>query len=107
MNFHKFEDGEKVLGNKTVLTPAKKGSESLRATVPVNIVRQFNFKAGDKFDWSLVVKDGKIGVEIYFIKTIPNAGQPSPVVVSNLMKWELKGIDGCVYEASPDREAVA
>jgi len=45
------------LGKKTVLGPATKKGESLRTTVPVSIVRQFNLKVGDKLDWSLIAKD--------------------------------------------------
>lgn len=45
------------MGKKTVLTPATKKGESLRTTVPVSIVRQFNLKVGDKLDWALIAKD--------------------------------------------------
>jgi len=58
------------LGKKTVLTPASKGSETLRTTVPVNIVRQFNLKAKDNLDWSLKVEDGKMVIAIKPVITV-------------------------------------
>ena len=58
------------MGKKTVLTPASKGSETLRTTVPVNIVRQFNLKAKDNLDWSLKVEDGKMVIAIKPVITV-------------------------------------
>ncbi len=52
------------MGKKTVLTPSSKDGETLRTTVPVNIVRQFNLKAGDKLDWSLKIEDGKMNISV-------------------------------------------
>lgn len=59
------------MGKKTVLTPAMKGSETLRATVPVSIVRQFNLKARDKLDWSLEVEDGEMVIAVKPVKVVP------------------------------------
>ncbi len=52
------------MGKKTILTPARKGSVTLRATVPVDIVRSLKLKAGDELDWSLKVEDGKMGIDV-------------------------------------------
>jgi bifunctional DNA-binding transcriptional regulator/antitoxin component of YhaV-PrlF toxin-antitoxin module len=32
----------------------------LRTTVPASIVKQFNLNDGDKLDWSIDIKDGKM-----------------------------------------------
>ena len=40
---------------KSVVTSAGATSESLRTTIPIEISRQLNLKAGDVLDW-LVVK---------------------------------------------------
>lgn len=45
-------------GETTVLSGATTNSKSLRATVPIGIVRQFGLKEGDKINWQLTVKDG-------------------------------------------------
>lgn len=52
------------MGKKTVLTPARKGSVTLRVTVPVDIVRPLKLKAGDEFEWSLKVENGKMGIDV-------------------------------------------
>jgi bifunctional DNA-binding transcriptional regulator/antitoxin component of YhaV-PrlF toxin-antitoxin module len=48
------------MGEITTLTKAATKTTSLRTTVPASIVRQFNLEDGDKLDWSLDVKDGKM-----------------------------------------------
>lgn len=48
------------MGEITKLTLAKTKSTSLRTTVPMSIVRQFKLTEGDKIDWTLDVKDGKM-----------------------------------------------
>jgi len=35
-------------------------SASLRTTVPASIVKQFNLKDGDKLEWILDIKDGRM-----------------------------------------------
>ena len=51
-------------GETTKLTLAKTRSESLRTTVPMSIVRQFDLKAGDKLSWKLEAKNGEIHIII-------------------------------------------
>lgn len=60
------------MGEITTLTKAATKTTSLRTTVPASIVRQFNVKDGDKLDWSLDVKDGKMIVLVQPIKKAEN-----------------------------------
>jgi len=54
-------EGEKMEGGiTTTLTPAKTKSISLRTTVPISIVKQFNLKAGDKLNWKFEVNNGEM-----------------------------------------------
>ena len=53
-----------VNGGTTTLTPATPNGKSLRATVPIGIVRQFRLKVGDKLNWTLEARDGEIIVVI-------------------------------------------
>jgi antitoxin component of MazEF toxin-antitoxin module len=55
-------------GETTKLTLAKTKSESLRTTVPMSIVRQFNLKVGDKLGWKLEVKNGSLIIVVYPLK---------------------------------------
>jgi bifunctional DNA-binding transcriptional regulator/antitoxin component of YhaV-PrlF toxin-antitoxin module len=48
------------MGEITKLTLAKTASTSLRTTVPISIVRQFRLGDGDKLEWTLDIKDGKM-----------------------------------------------
>jgi antitoxin component of MazEF toxin-antitoxin module len=41
------------MGSTTVLTRASSRGNSLRTTVPVDIVRQFNLAEGDKLSWEI------------------------------------------------------
>lgn len=60
------------MGKRTILSFATSKGDSFRTTVPKNIVNQFNLKVGDMLEWNLVVKDGKMGLEIYPIKEQKN-----------------------------------
>lgn len=55
------------MGEITTLTKAATKTTSLRTTVPASIVRQFNLKDGDKLDWTLDIKDGKM---IIIVRTV-------------------------------------
>ena len=48
------------MGTTTTLTKAATRTTSLRTTVPETIVKQFNLSSGDKLDWTLDVKEGKM-----------------------------------------------
>ncbi len=56
------------LGETTTLTPATTKSTSMRATVPMSIIKQFNLKAGDKLGWKLKIEDGELVVIVRPIK---------------------------------------
>jgi hypothetical protein len=56
------------LGEITTLTKAATKTTSLRTTVPANIIRQFKLGDGDKIDWSLDIKDGKMIIVVTPIK---------------------------------------
>lgn len=46
----------------TTLTKATSKSESLRTTIPMGIVRQFNLKERDKLNWEIVAKGNKLAI---------------------------------------------
>ncbi len=52
------------MGETTALTPAAPKKASLRTTVPMSVVKQFNLKSGDLLDWSFEVKNGEIAVVV-------------------------------------------
>jgi hypothetical protein len=56
------------VGETTTLAIAATKKSSLRTTVPMSIVRQFDLKAGDKLDWSFEVKGGELALIIRPIK---------------------------------------
>jgi len=58
------------MGEITTLTIAATKKASLRTTVPMSIVKQFDLHAGDKLDWSFEVNDGKLALIINPIKKI-------------------------------------
>jgi len=41
------------MGEITVLTKATSKSKSLRITIPMGIVKQFNLSKGDKLNWEI------------------------------------------------------
>jgi len=55
-------------GETTKLTFAKTKSESLRTTVPMSIVKQFDLKAGDKIGWKLEVRNNEMIIIVTPIK---------------------------------------
>lgn len=55
------------MGFKTTIAKASTIANSFRTTVPAGIMNQFNLNEGDKLDWSIEVKDGKL---IIFIKPL-------------------------------------
>jgi len=57
------------LGETTTLTPATTKSTSMRATVPMSIIKQFNLKAGDKLSWKLKVSEGEL---VIIVKPVKN-----------------------------------
>ena len=47
-------------GESTVLSGATTNSKSLRATVPIGIVRQFGLKEGDQLEWKLEARNNEL-----------------------------------------------
>ena len=58
----------KTEGITTTLSPAKTKSISLRTTVPMSIVKQFNLEAGDKLSWKLKVEEGELVIIVKPLK---------------------------------------
>jgi len=54
---------------ETVLNPATSKSKSLRTTVPMSIINQFNLKPGDKLRWSFKAAAEKIIIIVEPVKT--------------------------------------
>jgi len=48
------------MGEFTTLSIATSKKQSLRTTVPMSIVKQFNLQGGDKLEWIFDVKDGEM-----------------------------------------------
>jgi len=59
-------------GITTTLSLAKTKSISLRTTVPMSIVKQFNLEAGDKLSWKLKAEEGKIVIIVRPLKSEEN-----------------------------------
>ena len=56
------------LGKTTVLALAASNGTSLRTTVPMSVVKQFDLKPGDKLDWLFQVKDNNLVMIVRPIK---------------------------------------
>jgi len=56
------------MGEITVLTKATSKSKSLRTTVPISIVKQFNLSAGDKLSWEIKAKNGELVIVVKPLK---------------------------------------
>ncbi len=48
------------MGEITVLTKATSKSKSLRSTIPIGIVKQFNLSEGDKLNWEIRAEGGEL-----------------------------------------------
>lgn len=57
------------MGERTVLTKAAPKTNSLRTTVPIFIVRQFNLSEGDMLEWELRAIDGELLIVAHPVKT--------------------------------------
>jgi len=56
------------VGETTTLTPATTKSMSMRTTVPMSIIKQFNLQAGDKLSWKLKVENGELVISVRPLK---------------------------------------
>lgn len=70
INVNTMNANEEDIGETTTLTPATTKSTSMRATVPMSIIKQFNLQAGDKLSWKLKAEDGKL---VIIVRPIKNA----------------------------------
>jgi len=57
-----------IMGMKTALTKASGKGDSLRTTVPMGIVKQFELVEGDALDWILKVDNNKLVIKVEPIK---------------------------------------
>ena len=48
------------MGETTILTKATSKSRSLRTTIPMGIVKQFNLSEGDRLNWEVRVQDREL-----------------------------------------------
>jgi len=56
------------MGEITVLTRATSKSKSLRTTIPVGIVKQFNLSEGGKLNWEIRAEGGELIIVVKPIK---------------------------------------
>ena len=48
------------MGSKTIISKATTTGDSLRTTIPIGIVKQFNLSEGDQLDWTLKAENGNL-----------------------------------------------
>jgi len=53
-----------------VITRATSKSKSLRTTIPMGIVKQFNISEGDKLDWEIRAENGELVIIVKPIKVL-------------------------------------
>jgi len=56
------------VGEITVLTRATSKSKSLRTTIPMGIVKQFNLSEGDKLNWEIRAENGELIIVVRPLK---------------------------------------
>jgi len=56
----------------TILTKATTKSKSLRTTIPMGIVKQFNLSKGDKLNWEIRAQGGEL---IIVVKPLREQGE--------------------------------
>lgn len=57
-----------IMGEITVLTKATSKSRSLRTTIPMGIVKQFNLSEGDRLSWEIRAEGGELIILIKPLK---------------------------------------
>ena len=57
------------MGEITVLTKATSKSKSLRITIPMGIVKQFNLSEGDKLNWEIRAEGSELVIVVRPLKT--------------------------------------
>ncbi|MDR0461690.1 MAG: AbrB/MazE/SpoVT family DNA-binding domain-containing protein [Nitrososphaerota archaeon] len=56
------------MGEITTLSIATSKKESLRTTVPMTILKQFNLNAGDKLDWTYEARNNELIIVVKPVK---------------------------------------
>lgn len=56
------------MGETTTLTLAAPRKASLRTTVPMSVVKQFNLTSGDMLDWAFEVESGEMAIRVRPLK---------------------------------------
>ncbi|ALV62986.1 hypothetical protein ADU37_CDS12870 [Thermococcus sp. 2319x1] len=56
------------MGEITMLTKATSKSKSLRTTIPMGIVKQFNLSEGDKLNWEIRAEGGELIIVVRPLK---------------------------------------
>ena len=56
------------MGEVTVITKATTKGRSLRTTIPIGIVRQFNLSEGDKLNWENRAENGDLIIVVKPLK---------------------------------------
>lgn len=57
------------MGEMTRITKATNKSNSLRTTIPIGIVRQFNLSIGEKLNWEIKARNGDLIIIVTPIKS--------------------------------------
>jgi len=60
------------MGETTILSLAATKKASLRTTVPMSVVKQFNLTQGDKLDWTFEIMDGNLVIVVRPVKIKTN-----------------------------------
>ncbi len=60
------------MGEITIITKATSKSKSLRTTIPMGIVKQFNLSEGEKLNWEIRAEGGKLIIVVKPIKVPKN-----------------------------------
>jgi len=58
------------VGEITTLTKATSKSKSLRTTIPIGIVKQFNLSEGDKLSWEIRAEGGELIIVVKPIRRV-------------------------------------
>ncbi|HIP25199.1 MAG TPA: AbrB/MazE/SpoVT family DNA-binding domain-containing protein [Archaeoglobus profundus] len=58
------------MGEITTLTKATSKSKSLRTTIPIGIVKQFNLSEGDKLSWEIRAEGGELIIVVKPIRRV-------------------------------------
>ena len=56
------------MGEITILSKATTKGGSLRTTIPMGIVKQFNLSQGDRFNWEIKAEDGELIIVVRPLK---------------------------------------